>query len=100
MSFQSFIEHTYSNKTKTQLYYLNLQQHDRNRILLPPLSYLTEDFEVPSFFLSGTTFAVNMWIGSSDEEKGAKSGLHHDDGDNLYVLIKGKKNNKIIWSSG
>jgi len=73
-----------------------LQSQQRNRILLPPLSLLTGDFEIPSFFLSEKTFAVNLWIGSSDQVKGAKSGTHHDEGNNLYIIIKGRKKVKLF----
>jgi len=91
MTFRAFLAHTFSNKTKSEQYYLNLQSQDKNRILVPPLSHLTSDFTVPSFFLSGPLIAVNMWIGSSDPVKGTTSEIHHDEGDNLYILAKGKK---------
>uniref|UniRef100_A0A6B2LD99 JmjC domain-containing protein n=1 Tax=Arcella intermedia TaxID=1963864 RepID=A0A6B2LD99_9EUKA len=96
MTLEALLAHSFMNYSADMPhYYLNLQQPEKNRIMLPPLSHLTSDFSVPSFFMSTPLTAVNLWIGSSDPKKGKTSGLHHDEGDNLYVIIKGKKKIKL-----
>jgi len=96
MKFSEFIDYILSNKSSTQTdeYYLNLQEPDE-RVITVPLSVLTNDFSLPSFFISAPTVAINLWMGSSDPEVGQKSGLHHDYENNLYVLIKGRKKVKL-----
>jgi len=85
------IYHTNFSDPNHDLYYLNLQYSERGSIVKPPLSLLTTDWSIPCFFLTRPTTAANLWIGSNDPIIGASSGLHHDSGDNLYILIKGRK---------
>jgi len=99
VEFKEFLSHTYHTNFSVpgnDLYYLNLQFGFQSGILKPPLSKLTEDWIVPGFFLSRATYAANLWIGASDPNSGATSGLHHDEGDNLYILIKGRKNVRLF----
>jgi len=63
---------------------------------LPPLSQLSGDFSIPSFYLTEPTVAINLWIGASDPTTGTKSGLHHDYEDNLYILLRGKKKVRLF----
>jgi len=90
MLFGEFIDYIFSNATDKIPYYLNLQDPN-GRVITTPLSYFTNDFSLPPFFISLPTTAFNLWIGSSDPQSGLNSGLHHDFENNLYVLLKGKK---------
>jgi len=99
MPFPEFLGHIFhANLTdpNRDLYYLNLQNIEFGSIVQPPLTLLSEDWYIPPFFLSRPTTAANLWIGASDPTTGSKSGLHHDYGDNLYVLIKGRKKVRLF----
>ena len=37
---------------------------------------------------------INMWLGNSAD--GSSSGLHHDHHDNLYILLKGRKEFRLF----
>jgi len=97
--FSELLRHIYHvnfSDPNHELYYLNLQSSNIRAIVKPPLSYLTTDMNLPSFFLSLSTTAANLWLGSSDPNLGANSGLHHDIGDNLYILVKGRKKVRLF----
>ena len=69
-----------------RLYYMNLQ--DEPTMTASPLSRLTRGFTVPHFFLSLPLTNINLWLGQAKEQS---SNLHFDDGDNLYVVVYGRK---------
>ncbi|KAJ3124593.1 DnaJ sub C member 7 [Nowakowskiella sp. JEL0407] len=61
-----------------------------------PLSALINDFPIrPELLGNLIPQQVNLWMGSAPEseqnKKGTSSGLHHDFADNLYILLKGRK---------
>ncbi|MEW5304433.1 MAG: hypothetical protein WDW36_007044 [Sanguina aurantia] len=59
-------------------------------LMTSPLTQLAEDFEPrPSIAGNLVPQQINMWMGNS--RSGASSGLHHDFHDNLYILLRGRK---------
>ncbi|MEW5320072.1 MAG: hypothetical protein WDW38_011175 [Sanguina aurantia] len=59
-------------------------------LMTSPLTQLAEDFEPrPSIEGNLVPQQINMWMGNS--RSGASSGLHHDFHDNLYILLRGRK---------
>jgi len=67
----------------------------RPALLGPPLNALTEDFPLrPDLLRTLVPSTLNVWMGSSST--GSSSGLHHDQHDNLYCLLQGKKEFKAF----
>lgn len=55
-----------------------------------PVSDLQADFPLrPALMGNLIPFNLNLWMGNS--KSGSMSGLHHDYHDNLYVLLRGRK---------
>ena len=72
--------------------YMNIQTDDAQlRLLFGPLARLSNDFSAPNWFLANRLYSANLWIGRSDPVSGQRSQLHHDYHDNLYTLLKGRK---------
>jgi hypothetical protein len=82
-----------------RLHYLNMQRNPGGPVLGAPLSLLAADFSLPSFIMAGTRsiHAVNIWTGNT--HGGYKSKMHHDGSDNLYAVIKGRKQFTIFAPS-
>lgn len=67
----------------------------RPALLGPPLNALKEDFPLrPELLRTLVPSTLNVWMGSSST--GTSSGLHHDQHDNLYCLLQGKKEFKLF----
>ena len=64
-------------------------------IVSAPLTHLKGEYPWrPTLMGNLVTQNINMWIGRS--AAGTCSGLHHDHHDNLYILLKGKKQFKLF----
>ena len=90
ISFTELVDLWQKSNSTEERYYMNLQRGESKRSMVPPLSLLSTIFTLPSFFLSNPITAINLWMGKA-EENGSSSMLHHDSGDNLYMLVAGKK---------
>ena len=63
--------------------------------ITPPLTAFASRLPLrPRLIGSLVTQSVNMWLGASRAP--TSSGLHHDYHDNMYVLLRGKKEFKLF----
>lgn len=102
------------NQPPKNHYYINLQGGP-NKMISPPLSRLTDDFSIPSFYFGDAVHQINFWMGNSIEKDvlnqnqridvtndsycqpihPTASVLHSDTADNLYVILEGSKHIKL-----
>jgi len=100
MSYREFIGKLESGNDNLYLATQNREPGDESTLLpeeeeladfLPAPGYnLKSDFPMRPKILGNMIPArYNMWMGNS--KNGSSSGLHHDDADNIYILLRGKK---------
>uniref|UniRef100_A0A0G4FGC0 JmjC domain-containing protein n=1 Tax=Chromera velia CCMP2878 TaxID=1169474 RepID=A0A0G4FGC0_9ALVE len=104
MTFGAFLEQLQGQKG--HLYYLTTQSipqtiHGPRRLCSPPLSDLLTDFPLrPSPLLHRLVpYQYNLWMGRAPPPPASQwstTGLHHDFHDNLYVLLKGRKQFRLF----
>eukprot|EP00511_Aplanochytrium_stocchinoi_P003296 CAMPEP_0204840840 /NCGR_PEP_ID=MMETSP1346-20131115/39243_1 /ASSEMBLY_ACC=CAM_ASM_000771 /TAXON_ID=215587 /ORGANISM="Aplanochytrium stocchinoi, Strain GSBS06" /LENGTH=498 /DNA_ID=CAMNT_0051978495 /DNA_START=165 /DNA_END=1658 /DNA_ORIENTATION=+ len=69
-------------------YYLTSQKLAGNSAFQPPLrGNLSSDFKIPPLLDGGKPKSVNFWFGNGEKV----SRLHHDDYENLAVIVEGRK---------
>ncbi|CAI5736689.1 unnamed protein product [Peronospora destructor] len=78
-----------------EMHYLTTQEvafeeDGRPDIMAPFIKQLQQDFPLrPKLMGHLVPQNINMWMGNN--KHGSSSGLHHDQHDNLYILMRGKK---------
>jgi hypothetical protein len=99
MSFAEFLDAVDAGDDSLYLSAQNLPVDETGRpnIVTPPLSELRSDFPLrPSLLGNLVPSNVNLWMGLSKEGAGSNSGLHVDFHENLYVLLRGRKQFKLF----
>eukprot|EP01084_Bolivina_argentea_P122670 217371_1 len=99
MKFSTFLNSL--NKNNEQKYYLTVQEIETNEfgptlLYTSPLNkHLMSDISLkPTLIKHLELYQINCWIGHS--LTGTSSKLHHDFHDNLYCVIRGKKQFQIF----
>jgi len=85
-TFREFLDATLRLPEGSDEWYLNLQGY---RVMDPPLLQLIGDFSIPDMYKELPLRSINVWMGKS--RNSILTPLHHDFNDNLYAIVKGRK---------